>query len=252
MKVNILSSKAMRLAVPTTLLRTVFLTVLTAGIVLPHSLQGQTKHASSTSSEATTPEANSSVANEAEHDESEQYKQSPSVKKMGAMLGMSPAQSAIVFEVTNFVVLIGLVGFFLVRTLPKTFRDRNTAIQKDLVDARTATEQASTRLSSVEARLSKLDEEIAALRAQAEKASAVDEQCILASLEEEKQKILAAAEQEIASATTSARRELQRFAAELAIEQAARKLVITAETDRLLIQNFARRLGADDSKDGQN
>jgi len=45
---------------------------------------------------------------------------------------------------------------------------------------------------------------------------------------------------------------LQQYAAELAIEQAARKLVISAETDRLLVQNFARRLGGDDSKEGQN
>ncbi len=41
-------------------------------------------------------------------------------------------------------------------------------------------------------------------------------------------------------------------AAELAIEQAAKKLVISAETDRLLVQDFARRLGSDDLKGGQN
>ena len=43
-----------------------------------------------------------------------------------------------------------------------------------------------------------------------------------------------------------------RSAAELAIDQAARKLIVTAETDRLLVQNFARRLTGDDTKGGQN
>jgi F-type H+-transporting ATPase subunit b len=63
---------------------------------------------------------------------------------------------------------------------------------------------------------------------------------------------LASAEQEIAAATMHAQKQLQQHAAELAIEQAARKLVVSAETDRLLIQNFAQRLGSDDSKKGQN
>ena len=152
----------------------------------------------------------------------------------------------------ELLVLAVLVGWFLLKTLPKTFRDRTTAIQKDLVDARTATEEASARLSSVEERLSKLDEQIAAMRAQAEKDSALDEQRIKASVEEDKQKILAAAEQEIAAATALAQRQIQQYAAELAIDQAARKLVVTAETDRLLVQSFARRLMGDDSKEGHN
>jgi F-type H+-transporting ATPase subunit b len=139
-----------------------------------------------------------------------------------------------------------------VKFLPKTFRDRGTAIQKRLVDARTATEEANTRLNSVEERLSKLDGQIAAMRAQAEKDSVADEQRIKASVEEEKQKILTAAEQEITAATALAQRKIQQYAAELAIEQAARKLVVSAETDRLLVQGFARQLTGDDSKGWQN
>jgi len=120
------------------------------------------------------------------------------------------------------------------------------------VDARTATEEASARLNSVESRLGKLDEQIAAMRAQAEKDSALDEERIKASVEEEKQKVLRAAEQEIAAATVHARKQLQQYAADLAIEQAARKLVVTAETDRLLVQGFARRLTGDETKGGEN
>jgi F-type H+-transporting ATPase subunit b len=192
------------------------------------------------------------VANNEERDENEIYKHSASVKKLGSMLGLSTEQAATVFEVANFVVLALLLGTYLVKTLPKTFRARNSAIQKDLADARTATEEAGIRLSGVEARLAKLDDEIAAMKDKAEKDSALDEQRIKANVEAEKSKILAAAEQEIAAATTHAQRQIQKYAAELAIEQAARKLVISAETDRLLVQNFARRLGGDDSKDGQN
>ena len=200
----------------------------------------------------TTPEGQSAEVNKKEVDENDQYIHSAAVRDLGAKIGLNPEQAATAFTVANFVVLAALIGWFLAKTLPKTFRDRNTAIQKSLVDARTATEEASARLSTVEDRLSKLDEQIAALRAQADKDSALDEQRIKASVEEEKQKILATAEQEITAATALAHRQLQQYAAELAIDQAARKLIVTAETDRLLVQNFAKRLIGDDSKGGRN
>ncbi len=175
--------------------------------------------------------------------ETDQYRMSAPVVKLGAMLGMKPETAANVFTIFNILILLGGVGYGLMKFLPKAFRDRSTAIQKHLVDARTATEEATARLNSVEDRLSRLDDQIAAMRAQAEADAARDEQRILASVEDEKNKILAAAEADIQSATTLARREIQKYAAELAIEQAARKLIVTAETDRLLIESFAHRLG---------
>jgi F-type H+-transporting ATPase subunit b len=175
--------------------------------------------------------------------ETDEYRYSPAVVKLGSMLGMSKETAANVFTIFNIVVLFAAVGYGLMKALPKAFKARSTAIQKHLVDARTATEEASARLNSVEARLSKLDEQIAGMRLEAEAEGAREEQRIKASVEDEKKKIVAAAEAEIQNATTLARREIQRYAAELAIEQAARKLVVTAETDRLLVQSFAARLG---------
>jgi F-type H+-transporting ATPase subunit b len=199
-----------------------------------------------------TPEAQSPEKNKQEQDESDAYRKSPTVVKLGAKFGMNADQSATAFEVTNFLLLAVAAGWALVKILPKTIRDRNSAIQKHLVDARTATEEARARLGSVEERLSRLDDEIAALRAHADQESAREEARIKASVEEEKKKILAAADQEIAAATMHAQKQLQQHAAELAIEQAARKLTISAETDRLLVQGFAKRLTGDESKKGQN
>jgi F-type H+-transporting ATPase subunit b len=202
--------------------------------------------------QASSPVAQSPVASKKEANENDEFLHSPAVQKLGAMVGLNAEQAATVFTLINFVILAAFIGWGLARTLPKTFRDRSTAIQKDLVDARTATEEAGARLSLVDERLGKLDEQIAAMRSQAEKASAVDEQRIRASVEEDKQKILASAEQEIAAATALAHRQIQQYAAELAIDQAARKLVVTAETDRILVQSFARRLMGDGTKEGHN
>jgi F-type H+-transporting ATPase subunit b len=180
------------------------------------------------------------------------YRKSPNVIALGKKLGMSPDQAAVAFDVANFLVLALGVCWLIAKILPKTLRERNETIQKDLVSARTATEEARTRLSSVEERLGKLDSEIAALRTRSEQDSASEELRIKATVEDEKKKILASAEQEIAAATTHAQKQLQQYAAGLAIEQAARKLVVSAETDRLLVQGFAQRLAGDGSKKGQN
>jgi F-type H+-transporting ATPase subunit b len=227
-------------------------TLLLAPVCRLHAQEPATPAATSASGSTSTPESQSPEKNKQEEDENEAFRHSAAVKAIGAKLGLDPDQAATAFTVLNFAVLAILIGWFLLKTLPKTFRNRNTAIQKHLVEARTATEEANVRLNSVEARLSKLDEQIAALRGQSEKDAANDEQRIKASVEEEKQRILAAAEQEIAAASSNAQRQLQQYAANLAIEQAARKLVVTAETDRLLVQDFARRLTGNDSKEGHN
>ena len=228
------------------------LAILTAGVgvVRLHAQQAQPQSVDAT--HESTPEAQSPEKNQQEADENDAYRHSAAVQKLGHLVGLNSEQAATAFEVGNFVVLALLLGWFLARTLPATFRKRNTEIQRHLVDARTATEEASARLSSVEDRLSRLDAQIAAMRAQSEKDSALDERRIKASVEEDKAKILAAAEQEIAAAAAAAQRDLQRYAAELAIERAARKLVVTSEMDRLLVQGFAQRLAGDDGKGGQN
>jgi F-type H+-transporting ATPase subunit b len=201
-------------------------------------------HAAASSKNSAAPNA-APAKNPDLEDENDKYRHSPAVRTMGSWIGLNPDQAATAFTIFNLLVLLSGIGYLVAKNLPKAFRKRNSDIQKHLVDARTATEEATARLSSVEARLSKLDDQIAAMRTQAVADSARDEKRIKASVEEEKVKILAAAEAEIQAATALARREIQSYAADLAIDQAARKLVVTAETDRLLVESFAHRLMAD-------
>ncbi len=216
--------------------------MLTGVGVVPMHAQTAPQQAPANTGDASMPVNSVPEKTQEVKDENDEYRHSEAVQKLGRMVGLNTEQAATAFTVFNFLILAIGVGFLLLKTLPKAFRDRNSRIQKQLVDARTATEEASARLNSVEARLAKLDDQIAAMRSHAEADAAKEAQRIRASVEEEKSKILAAAETEIQSATATARRDIQQFAAGLAIEQAARKLVVTAETDRLLIENFARHL----------
>ncbi|MHB1020862.1 MAG: F0F1 ATP synthase subunit B family protein [Acidobacteriaceae bacterium] len=213
---------------------------------------GADAHSGSSTSAGQGPRHRSVVAEEESGGEMNTYRHSPMVARIGQAFGISTENTARLFEIINFIILAGVILWLVFKSVPALFRNRTMTIQKQLVDARTATEDANQRLTSVEQRLAKLDDEIAAIRAHAEQTNAHDEARIKASVEEEKQKIIAAAEQEIATASAAAQRDIRKYAAELAIDQAARRIAINAETDRLLVQSFAGRLVGDDGKGGQN
>lgn len=175
-------------------------------------------------------------------------KPSASVTKLGGMVGMSPQTSVVAFQWFNFLVLAAAVLYALAKALPKAFRSRSQNIQKDMVEARVATEEAKARLSAVEARMSALDAEIAALRADSDRAGAEEERKLHVQAEEEKARILQSAEQEIAAASAAAQRSLRAYAAGVAVDRAAAQLQITPDDDRVLIERFANRLRPEGSQ----
>ncbi|MGO4516453.1 ATPase [Terriglobus sp. 2YAB30_2] len=197
--------------------------------------------------ELTAPEEQKSEKKDEESNEA--FLKSPMVVKIGHALGMQPDTAATAFQVLNFAILAIAVLYGLMKSLPKAFRNRSATIGKQINEARSATEAANARMSAVEARLAKLDGEIAALKSQAAADAAAEETRMKAQLEDEKNRIVAAAEQEIGAASAHAQRAIKEYAADLAISQAAQKLQVTAETDRLLIRSFADRLGGNG---GQN
>jgi F-type H+-transporting ATPase subunit b len=200
------------------------------------------------------------LAKAEEEDEEYAFKHSASVRAFAHLFHLSPETASTIFWALNFLILVIFIGYFMVKLLPKMFRERRQAIQKQLVEARVATEQAQERLRVVEERLGRLDSEIAAVREHAEADSAGDEARIRAAIEEERKKIVSSAEQEIAAAGAAAERRLRRFAAELAVERATARLAITEEDDRALVREFSRGLTGDQagqrggnwSRDGRN
>lgn len=156
--------------------------------------------------------------------------------------GLPVETTARLFEDLNSGILIALILFFLLRIMPKAFRKRTETLQQQLVEARTATAHANERLAVVEERLSKLGIEIDNIREQSERDSVNDEKRIQESLEEERKRIIASAEQEISAAQTAAQRGLKKFAAELAVERAKQQLHFGEEGDRALIQSFGEGL----------
>jgi F-type H+-transporting ATPase subunit b len=172
----------------------------------------------------------------------------PLVKASAKAFHISTETTARIYELINFAVVVLGIGIPLFKFLPGFLRKRGEKVRADMESARKVTEDANSRLSAVEAKLAKLDEEIAKFRSEVEEEMRNDEARIKSSFEEESVRIAIAAEQEIGVAVAQAKRGLKNFAADLAIDQAAKKLVLTPETDQALIAEFV----GDVSKGGNN
>lgn len=210
--------------------------LLIAGTIsaVPH-LHAQTVPASVAppSQKVDAPETNSEL---------EQFRHSPAVQSLGRRFGLSTETMAKVLEDLNSAILIIAILWFIFRFVPKIYRNRSGKLQKDLFDARSATAEANERLAVVEERLSKLGIEIDAIRQQTERDSVNDEKRIHDSLEIEKRRLLASVDQEIEAAGAAARRDLKKYAANLAVERAMSELRLSEDDDRMLVRSFGKDL----------
>jgi F-type H+-transporting ATPase subunit b len=182
-----------------------------------------------------------------EKDETEQFKQSASVRMVSKWTGLDLRRAYWLCVITNFAVIGAVIVWAGRKALPAAFRVRTAAIQKAMQEAQRASAEARAKLAEIESRLAKLDSEIAAIRDAAEKEAAGEEQRIQAAAEEDARKIVAAAEQEIAAAAKAARRQLTAYAGDLAVSLAQKQIRVDAATDQALVRNFAGQLGASGS-----
>jgi F-type H+-transporting ATPase subunit b len=199
----------------------------------------QASQAEAATQPAPQPASEASPAKNTDEEQANVFRLEGPIVKWAAKTFKAPAERvATVFEFLNFAIIVFGVGIPLVRVLPKTLRRRSEKVRGDIDAARKATDEASARLSAIEEKLAGLDGEIALIRAQVEAESRQDMERIHASIAEESARIVAAAEQEIGASVAQARRSLRHFAADLAVDQATKQLVLTPETDRALIAEF--------------
>lgn len=210
----------------------------------PAASTGQAVSAQNQRAEEVTPKS--------ERREEDSFLYAPVVQSIAKKVHLSVETTSNIFQGINFAVIFLAIAIPLFRFLPRMLRNRSRTILHNLESARKVTEDANTRLAAVETRLSGLDKEIAALRAQVEQDSLQDEVRIKAAFEQESARVIASAEQEIEVAALHARRALQTFAADLAIDQAARQMVLTPEADQALIAEFIRGAASGSGKGGQN
>jgi len=150
------------------------------------------------------------------------------------------------WRVINLLVFVIILVYILRNKIQigKVFDDRATRIAKELEQAKQDKQEAQERLRELEARLSRLDQEIAAIRAEAERESAREAERIRQQAAADAEKIARIAEREIDGAMKAAMNELRAFVADqsVALAEGIIRREIRPEDNRRMVNKFVDSL----------
>jgi len=151
---------------------------------------------------------------------------------------------------TNFALLVGALGYLIKKNAGPFYAARSYKIREQMVLAEEARANAEKRAGEVDRRLASLESDIASLRADSRKEAENEIERMRRQTGADIAKIRAHAEQEIATAGKTARGELKRYSAALALQLAKQKLQaqLTPQTQEALVRGFVRDLDTPPSK----
>jgi F-type H+-transporting ATPase subunit b len=152
------------------------------------------------------------------------------------------------FEVwrwVNLIIFVVVFIYILRRPVSNAMRARREGIRRELMRAQEERNAALAKLEEVEARLAKLDAEVANIREQSQREAAEERERTRRSTESETQKLREQAQREIESAGKAARQELREFAAEQSVRLAEEMIRrdIRPEDDTRLVNLRVEELG---------
>ncbi len=149
-----------------------------------------------------------------------------------------------IFKWINFAIVAGVIVWVFGKLLPPVFQKKAEAVRSAITIAANAKAAADAQLREAETRLANLENEVAELRAFAERESAAEAERLRAATLSDAQKIVAAAKAEIEAAERAARLELKALAANLAVDGAETLLAkqLTPQAQESLISSFVKSL----------
>jgi F-type H+-transporting ATPase subunit b len=145
----------------------------------------------------------------------------------------------------NLFLFVGVMVYILRRPLGDALRTRRETIRRELVRAQEERNAAYAKLEEVEARLARLDAEVASVREHAEREAVEERERVRSSAEEEARKLREQAQREIESAGKAARQELRKYAAEQSVRLAEEMIRrdIRPDDDARLVNMNVEELG---------
>jgi len=149
-----------------------------------------------------------------------------------------------IFKWINFAIVAGLLAWvFLKLTLP-FFRKNAETISSAITKATAAKAEADRQLREAEEKLARLEQEVAQLRATAQREMTIEAERLRAITQSDIQKIGLAAKAEIEAAERAARLELKAVAANLAVDGAESLLAkqLTLQAQESLVAAFVKNL----------
>ena len=149
-----------------------------------------------------------------------------------------------VWKWVNFVILAAGLGYLMAKHLPAIFQSRTASIRKSIDEAQKAKREAEERAAAMERRLGALGAEIEKFRTQAQAEMQQEGERIRQETAVQIRSLERQAELEIESAGKSARRDLQAYAASLALDLAEQRIRarINPDVDAALVDGFVSDL----------
>jgi F-type H+-transporting ATPase subunit b len=145
----------------------------------------------------------------------------------------------------NLLFVVAVLVWALRKPLAAFFAQRTQTIQEQLAEAQEARRAAEARVSELESRMSRLDDELNEIRQNAEREAQEEYARLNAMAEQDVNKIIERARQEIDGLTRAAQKELKSHIAELSVqlaEENIRKEITDADRGRIFTK-FVTRLG---------
>ncbi len=152
-----------------------------------------------------------------------------------------------IWRVLNLLVFVIFLIYILrskVR-IGQVFNDRAASIVKELDQAKHDKQEAQRRLAELEARLGRLDQEVADIRAEAERESANEAERVRQTATDYAEKIRQTTQREIEGATKAAKVELRAFVADqsVALAEGMIRGDIRTEDNTRMVNKFIDDLG---------
>lgn len=156
-----------------------------------------------------------------------------------------PGWMPTVWKAANFVILIGLLAYFLRAPLAGYLHGRIARVREDLVTAAQTRETAVRQLAEIDARLSALPGELEALKQRGAEDLVAERARIDQAAQAERQRVLEQTRREIDMRLRVAKRELLEVGATLAVNVASERIrnSITADDQARLVDRYAAQLG---------
>jgi F-type H+-transporting ATPase subunit b len=144
----------------------------------------------------------------------------------------------------NLIIFLVVIFLILRKPFAKAMVDRRSEIKAELVKAKAEKAEAEQKLREIETRLSRLDEEIAEIKVNAENEAKAEYDRLLKQAGEEAARLKTMAEREIEGAAKAAQLQLKEFAAAKSVELAEKiiRKEIRPEDNSRLIEDFAKEL----------
>ena len=157
------------------------------------------------------------------------------------------SSSETLWKIVNFAVLAGVLGYFIGKNAGPFFKSRTEQIRHGLDEAARQKQEAEQNYAAMSERLANISAEIEKLRKQGLEEAGAEGERVRAEIERATARIRAQAEQEIEAAGKVGRRELRKYAADLAVELAQQRIRerLTPDADNALVagvlQDLAKR-----------